>query len=212
MPHPFEMKQAVAGSTQCDASTFSCVIPVSSRNVIALSQSARGIHSSAMLIVFSGLPGVGKTAIARELARAIGAMHLRIDSIEQALRRTGYRVEGEGYDVAYAVAEDNLRLGRTVIADCVNPWPLTRDAWRSVAERAGVAVLDVEIICSDAAAHRHRVELREPDIAGHALPTWQDVVERDYHAWDRDRLVVDTAAFEVSASVRAIVGRLAPHT
>jgi predicted kinase len=169
---------------------------------------ASGIHSSAMLIVFSGLPGVGKTAIARELARTIGAVHLRIDSIEQALRRAGYHVEGEGYDVAYAVAEDNLRAGRTVIADCVNPWPLTRDAWRSVAERAGVAALDIEIVCSDPAEHRRRVESREPDIAGHALPTWQDVAERDYQAWDRDRLVVDTAAFDISAGVHAIQRRL----
>jgi predicted kinase len=162
-----------------------------------------------MLIVFSGLPGVGKTAMARELARTIGAVHLRIDSIEQALRRAGYHVEGEGYDVAYAVAEDNLHAGQAVIADCVNPWRLTRDAWRSVAERAGVTALDIEIVCSDPVEHRRRVESREPDIAGHALPTWQDVVERDYHAWDRDRLVVDNAASDVRASLRAIVDRCA---
>jgi predicted kinase len=161
-----------------------------------------------MLLVFSGLPGVGKTAIARELARTLGAVHLRIDSIEQALLRAGYRVEGEGYDVAYVVAEDNLRVGRTVIADCVNPWSTTRAAWRSVAERAGVPALDIEVVCSDAEEHRRRVESRAPDIVGHALPVWQDVVERDYHAWDRDRLVVDTAACEVGAGVDAIACRL----
>jgi predicted kinase len=161
-----------------------------------------------VLIVFSGLPGAGKTAIARDLARKLGAVHLRIDSIEQALHRAGCRVEGEGYDIAYAVAEDNLRLGRTVIANCVNPWALTRRAWRSVAERAEVAALDVEIVCSKTAEHRRRVESRQPDIAGHTLPTWQDVVERDYHAWDRDRLVVDTAAYDVGTSVAAIVDRL----
>jgi predicted kinase len=161
-----------------------------------------------MLVIFSGLPGVGKTAIAQALARTIGAVHLRIDSIEQVLRGAGYRVEGEGYDVAYAVAEDNLRAGRTVIADCVNPWPLTRGAWRSVAERAGVAAIDVEIVCSDAGEHRRRVESRQPDIVGHVLPTWRDVVERDYHTWDRERLVVDTAASDVTTSVRAIVARL----
>jgi thymidylate kinase len=33
-----------------------------------------------MLIVLSGLPGVGKTTVARELARATGAVHVRIDS------------------------------------------------------------------------------------------------------------------------------------
>ena len=164
-----------------------------------------------MLIVFSGLPGVGKTAIARELARTLGAVHLRIDSIEQALHRAGCRVEGEGYHIAYAVAEDNLRVGRMVIADCVNPWSRTRDAWRCVAERAGVAALDVEIVCSDAEEHRRRVESRSPDIAGHTLPVWQEVVERDYHAWDRDRLVVDTAACEVRAGVDAIASRVSPR-
>lgn len=39
-----------------------------------------------MLVIFSGLPAVGKTTMARELARQIGAAHLRIDSIEQAIR------------------------------------------------------------------------------------------------------------------------------
>jgi len=34
-----------------------------------------------MLIIFGGLPGVGKTTIARKLARHLGAVHVRIDSI-----------------------------------------------------------------------------------------------------------------------------------
>ena len=162
-----------------------------------------------VLIVLSGLPGVGKTTIARELARAIGATHLRIDSIEQALRQAGVRVEGEGYRVAYAVAEDNLRLGRTVIADCVNPWPLTRGEWRAVAARAGVRALDVEIVCSDRGEHQRRVERRSPDIDGHRLPTWSEVEARDYRPWDVERLTIDTARDDVGRSVRAIVEAMA---
>jgi predicted kinase len=50
-----------------------------------------------MLVVVSGLPGVGKTTIARDLAVSMNALHLRIDSIEQALRNAGRKVEGEGY-------------------------------------------------------------------------------------------------------------------
>jgi predicted kinase len=45
------------------------------------------------LIVFGGLPGSGKTTIAREVARALSAVHVRVDSIEQALRNSGLVVE-----------------------------------------------------------------------------------------------------------------------
>jgi predicted kinase len=73
-----------------------------------------------MLIVMSGLPGVGTTTIAREFARSLSVVHVRIDSIEHVLRQAGFVVEGEGYAIAYAVAADNLRVGRTVVADSVN--------------------------------------------------------------------------------------------
>jgi len=120
-----------------------------------------------MLIVFGGLPGVGKTAIARELARSLEAVYLRIDSIEQTLRQAGMIVEGEGYAVAHAVAADNLRCGQTVVADCVNPWPLTHDEWRGLADRMVVPVVEVEVVCSDEAEHRRRVESRVADLPGH---------------------------------------------
>lgn len=158
-----------------------------------------------MLVVLSGLPGVGKTTIARELAVSMGAVHVRIDSIEQALRNEGLKVEGEGYRVAYALAEDHLRLGRSVVADCVNPWPLTRNEWRSVADRTGVRAVDVEVVCSDADEHRRRVESRSADIVGHRPPTWSEVVERDYRAWNAERIIIDTARLDVEQSVRTIL-------
>jgi len=169
-----------------------------------------------MVIVFSGLPGTGKTAIARELARKVGAVHVRIDSIEQAIRDSGVArasIDDAGYRAAYAVAEDNLRLGRVVVADAVNPWPITRDAWLNVAKRAGAEALEVEVICSDVQAHRRRVETRTPDIAGLKPPTWDEILGRDYRPWDRDRLIVDTARRSVEENVAIICGaaRLTPR-
>ena len=164
-----------------------------------------------MLIIFGGLPGVGKTAIARELARQIGALYLRVDSIEQGVRDSGVLnqpLNDAGYRVAYAVAEDNLRLGRTVVADSVNPLLLTRHAWVEIAKKTQVSAIEVEVKCSDLDEHRRRVETRASDISGLRLPTWAEVVSRDYHSWDHEHLVVDTAACTVEQSVTAIRKRL----
>jgi predicted kinase len=161
------------------------------------------------LVILGGLPGVGKTSIARELAVALNGVHVRIDSIEQALRDAGSTVYDHGYRVGYAVAADNLRLGRMVVADCVNPWPLTRREWHAVAGRTAARALSVELVCSDVDEHRRRVESRAADIPGHRVPTWSEVMAHDYRPWDSDRLVIDTAQLTIQQSVEAIASVVA---
>lgn len=160
-----------------------------------------------MLIIFGGLPGVGKTLIACELARQIGAVYLRIDSIEQALRNfgsLGHPLNDAGYRAGYAIAEDNLRIGRTVVADSVNPISITRDAWVEVAKRARVRAIEIEVQCADATEHRRRVETRTSDIPGLRLPSWEEVISREYHAWDRQPIVINTATNTVEQNVSKI--------
>lgn len=169
-----------------------------------------------MLIIFSGLPGTGKTTIARELARQLSAAYLRIDSLEQALRKSWPDAESQpeslaqkdlgptGYFAAYAIAADNLRLGLTVITDSVNPLKITRDAWRNVALEAGTPFLEVEVVCSDQVEHRWRVEERTSDISGLILPDWQAVLNREYESWEREHLILDTALLSPEKAVETI--------
>jgi predicted kinase len=160
-----------------------------------------------VLIIFGGLPGTGKTTIARELARQIDAIHLRIDSIEQAIRDCAPDAVGldqAGYRVAYAVAEDNLRIGRTVVADSVNPLQITRDGWLEVGRNAQAITKEIEVICSDLREHRARVETRKPDIFGWRLPTWEQVISREYDRWDRERIVIDTADRSLDQSIKIL--------
>jgi len=156
------------------------------------------------LIALSGLPGSGKSSIARALARERGAIWLRIDSIEQAIRDSGVApggIDDAGYRAAYAVAQDNLCLGHDVVGDCVNPWMLTRNAWREAGLRAGAQVLEVETLCSDGAEHRRRIEMRAAETPGLVLPDWAAVVARDYRPWDRRHVTIDTAGRSVAACV-----------
>jgi len=146
-----------------------------------------------ILIVFGGLPATGKTTLSRELTRRYAASYIRVDAIEQSLRAAGHDVGPMGYVIANALAAENLKLGRVVVADGVNPVRASREGWRQTALQSSMPIAEIEVICSDVALHRQRAEARTSDIPGLKPPTWQDIVTRHYEPWDRDHLVLDTA-------------------
>ena len=48
------------------------------------------------------------------------------------------------------------------------------------------------------------METRAQDIAGLKLPTWEQVVSREYHAWDRPHVVIDTSKETVEQNVKIL--------
>lgn len=165
-----------------------------------------------ILIVVGGLPATGKSTVASVLVRRTGFAFVRVDRIEQAIIGSAELpapLGPVGYTVAYSIAGEQLRHGISVVAECVNPVAVTRDAWRGVAADNGARVLEVELVCSDPGAHRRRAQTRQVDIPGLALPSWQQIVDREYEPWDRDHLVIDTAIQPPAAAVTAIVSAAA---
>ena len=150
-----------------------------------------------MLIVFGGLPGVGKTVLSRALAARLDATWLRVDAIEAAMWRVGIErghATGLGaYVVAHAVASAQLGLGRPVVVDAVNPVAVARAGWRDLAAEHDVAVRLVEVTCSDRAEHERRVLARAASADQPDLPTWDEVSTWAYEPWSGERLTVDTA-------------------
>jgi predicted kinase len=162
---------------------------------------------SPVLVVIGGLPAVGKSTVAAELARRTATTYLRVDRIEQAIvdwSELRHPVGPVGYAIAHGIAAEQLGLGLDVIVECVNPIGLTRDAWPQTAATAGARIVEVEVVCSDLEEHRRRVETRPTDVAGLVKPSWSEVLAREYEPRTRDHLVIDTAVTDVANAVERI--------
>ena len=147
--------------------------------------------------------------MAKRLAATVGATHLRIDTLEQALRDLcGVEVTTEGYEMVYRIAADQLELGLSVVGDSCNPVQASRQKWRQIAHNAGVPCVDIEVVCSDPDEHRTRVEARKPEVPGLVLPTWTAVVQREVHPWTTDRVQIDTAGKTVNEAFATLLQAL----
>ncbi|CAM4005239.1 AAA family ATPase [Pseudoalteromonas byunsanensis] len=132
--------------------------------------------------------------MARYLASEIGAVYLRIDTLEQTIKNIGFDVNcDEGYQVTFALAADNLKNGVSVVADSINPVDESRRAWCDVASKAHSAYKEIEVFCSNQSEQRARIETRKSDIPHLRLPDWQSVLDRDYQPWITAQYRIDTA-------------------
>jgi predicted kinase len=143
---------------------------------------APGFDNGRMLLVLSGLPGTGKSAVATEVARIAGAVHLSIDAIEDALVGAGlersWTTGVAAYEAVRAAAEQNLVLGRSVVVDAVNDREVARETWRRAASATGAGLTFVLLTLDDLVEHRQRLEGRHRDLANIDEPTWSEVRRR----------------------------------
>jgi predicted kinase len=154
--------------------------------------------TSQKLIVVAGLPGSGKSTVAEALSGALSLPVFSIDPIEAAMWRSGLARADTGiaaYEVAIALAGEQLRLGHSVIVDAVNPIEAPRAAWRDLAATHRADLRIIECVCSDETVHRMRIEARVRNIAGMPEVTWARVLQRraEYEPWTDQRLTLDTS-------------------
>lgn len=141
---------------------------------------------SPVLIVLAGLPGTGKTTLAKMLSKELNLFFLRVDCIEAPFMAQNEMCGsyGEGYQALVHLAEENLNLGHSVIIDCVNPIHETRKMFLNLAQRTNAVLFQFELKTHDLNLHRKRVEERKVDIPNQKLPSWNDVLARDYNLWN----------------------------
>lgn len=168
-----------------------------------------------MLIVISGLPGTGKSAVAAELAARSGAVHLSVDPIEDALLGAGlprsWEIGVAAYEAARVVAEQNLVLARSVVVDAVNDSEPARATWRTASANTGAKLAFVLLTLDDEAEHRRRLEGRRRDLAHVPEPSWEDVLARAaaYEPWAEGTCLRLGAGRPIDELVPVLVNRLA---
>ena len=151
----------------------------------------------------AGLPGTGKSTVAQELGNRLGFPVVSVDQIESSILSAGIDSDQPTGLAAYLVAEtlagNVLESGRSVIVDAVNAVLPAREQWVGLAARHGNTLSFVEVICSDSAVHRERLEARSRDLPYINEPTWNAVEQRvdEYSEWEgvsaaADRITLDS--------------------
>jgi predicted kinase len=162
------------------------------------------------LIIFSGLPGTGKSTLAETMGRELGIPVFAKDWLEATLLRSDLKEVTDikslgfvGYELLTVLAERQFMLGQSVILDSVASTESIRSAWRQLSEQYEADWRVIECICSDESLHRARLRDRKRNIPGWHELEWSEVerVKQYYLPWEGEHLVLDMAqSFEENLS------------
>lgn len=167
----------------------------------------RGSHAT--LVLLSGLPGDGKSYLARRLAEASGAEIVESDAVR--LRLTGEprftpAEHRRVFDVCHALVERLLGEGRVVIMDATNLVEVHRQAVYAIAERAGARLIVVRVEAPESTARRR---LEERAARGEGLADWavRRRMRRTREPIARPHRRVDTSG-DISDAVKEIAAEV----
>ena len=170
---------------------------------------------TAKLIVFSGLPGTGKTAVAEALAAELAPVFAK-DWLEAPLLQSGAVALEElgriGYTLLTTLARRQLALAQSVVLDSVASTTPIRETWRKLARDFEAPWFVIECICSPAEVHRQRLSQRRRGIPGWPELEWSEVerVQSYFAPWSEERLILDSVAPLSENVARAIAYVNAP--
>lgn len=134
------------------------------------------------LIVFSGLPGTGKSTPAEVIGKELGIPVFAKDWPEATLLRSGLKPVTEdkslgsaGYELLSVLAEHQLILGQSVILDTVAGSQTILSKWHQLARQYSADRKVTECICLDESLHCSKLKDRKRNIQGWHELEWAEV-------------------------------------
>ena len=135
------------------------------------------------LILFSGLPGTGKSTLASRLARELGLPLLCIDDvIGEVPENPGIAFWDSKVAILLRLVEVQLELGLSVIVDSVF-MNMDRHHARELARKYGARFYPIHVFLSDEHVWEQRVTARYEEMGNKDVATW----ERIQHQRERFR-------------------------
>jgi adenylylsulfate kinase-like enzyme len=63
-------------------------------------------------------------------------------------------------------------------------------------------------MCSDKMEHKKRIENRENEIENLKLPTWKEIMKREYEAWEEEHITIDTANKSIEECTKELMEKI----
>lgn len=144
-----------------------------------------------------GYPGTGKSTIARAIATALHAPLIDRDIIRQMAVDMFGDVPMVGrfsYELMFALAEEQMRLGLSLVVDSPLTYYSTYEQSRELAQKYGIPLLVVHCQCPPE-VQKHRLEGRKGKVFEFQITTWEEWLQWKprFEDFDDHGCVIDTS-------------------
>lgn len=168
------------------------------------------------LILFSGIPGTGKSTLSEDITRILHIPVFSLDWVLGAMLLSDLGVQNEVFYITTAEAllimliQRQLMLGQSAILDTPANTISERKRWQNLAQSHSAVFYGIETICSDIVVHRGRVEGRKRGIPGwHDTVSWSHVEQmrsaREVWTTDEGKHLTIDAVYPVNENVQIIL-------